>query len=320
MIRIREKILQELNRRLSEISWFKDQDIINQDDTQSFFSGIADYINYVKLQPTLNKFVEELKEDNLFKTVDEQLINEGNQIINKVKADFKVIKSFIKRKKIKILKWDEIFPGSGVHTLNTNQSISLTYRHIEDFLNKENQSIGDIPNLISNLWALLGRFEISDDLTPKLKKISDSYHEVYRLYEEKLKDKNILVHYLRLEDYQKLNEVWLYYYDKSVKLSHFGFMFYELLDEKRTVYSLSAEQLKLIKDNKTKYLLWLHRFHNYLTDRLEETYWLEEASIWVWENFGRTVVSLFLIIVILWILKLLGISAPVEFLVNLLKP
>jgi hypothetical protein len=309
MLRVREKILQELNRRSSEISWFKDQDIVSQDDIQSFFSGIADYINYIKLQPTLNKFVEELKEDNLFKAVDEQLINDGNQIIDKVKADFKKIKSFIRRKKIKILKWNEIFPGSGVHTLDTNQSISLAYRQVEDFLNKENQFIGDIPNLISNLWSLLGRFEISD-----------SYHEVYRSYEEKLKDKNILVHYLRLEDYQKLNEVWLYYYDKSVKLSHFGFMFYELLDEKRTVYSLSVEQLKLIKDNKTKYLLWLHRFHNYLIDRLEETYWLEEASIWVWENFGRTVVSLFLIIVILWILKFLGVSAPIEFIVNLLKP
>lgn len=319
-MKVREKILQELTRRSSEIGWFKDQDINNQDATQSFFSGIADYINYVKLQPTLNNFVNQLKEDNLFKTVDKELINNGNQIIEKVKIDFGKIKTILGRKKIKILKWDEIFPGSGVHTLDTTQSISLAYRQVEDFLSKENQFIGDIPSLISNLWSLIGRIDFSEKPTPQLRKISDSYNEIYRSYEEKLKDKDILVHYLRLDDYQKLNEVWSYYYDKNIKLSHFGLMFYELLDEKRTIYSLSPEQLKLIRDNKTKYLLWLHRFHNYLIDRLEETDWLEEATVWMWENFGRTLVSLTFIIIILWILKSLGISAPIEFVVNLLKP
>lgn len=318
-MKAREKILQELNRRSSEISWFQDRDITNQDSTQSFFSGIADYINYIKLQPTLNSFVEELKKDNSFKDIDNELVKEGNTIIEKVKVDFKTIRLFIRRNKFTILSWDNIFPTTGVGTLNADQSISLMYLQVEGFLKKDNQFIGDIPNLITNLWSLLGRIEVSGKTTPKLKKIYESYKEIYRSYEDKLKDKDILIHYLRLEDYQKLNEVWSYYYDKSIVVSHFGMMFHELVNEKRTIPSLSQEQLRLVGEYKTKYLLWLHRFHNYLTDRLEETDWAEAALRWFWENFGKVIVAIYLYLFVLWVLRKLGVNAPTEFNLNFLK-
>lgn len=322
-MRYREKIQQELNRRLAEVTWYRDYTLNDQELAKDFFGRIADYVNYIKVNSELKNFVNNLQKKRECLDIDKELKKDGDEIIQKMKTDFEAIKTIIKNNNVNIKSWEETLPSGYTGALSESQAVSLTYLQLESFLKQDKQYVGDIPSHIAEIWSLNGHLDtmVSAQDNEKLKKISESYYKVQNEYKEKLRLQGNWILYLRYADYEKLNDVWSYYFD-ALNPQEFSLLRLELgeiLGEGITFPSLRQTDIQKIEQKKQEYLLHINRFNNYLIDRLEEKLWSEEALIWFWDNYGKVLVGLWISIILLYVLKAFGITVPIEIINNLLS-
>lgn len=320
----REKIQQELNRRLAEVSWYQDYPLNEQDLAKDFFGRIADYINYIKVNRSLNGFVMSLQTERNKIGIDKDLLKDGNKIITKIQEDFEKIKKIIHSNNVEIKTWDEIITsGSMSGAVSPTVGVFLSYTQIDNFLKNETRYVGDIPSQISEIWSLNGSLEamIKESDKESLRNISDGYKDLSQKYREKLRLQSNWISFLRFGDYEKLLDVWRYYFD-SVNPNEFSSLRLELgeiLGEGIRFPSLSLDYSNKLEKKKKEYLLHINRFNNFLIDKLEERIWLEETGYWLWENFGKVVVALCITVVGLFVLKFMGITTPIDILNILLK-
>lgn len=317
----REKITQEINRRLNEVDWFQRQELQTQELAQTFFSRIADYVNYIKTTRELNKFAQLLENKRKSLDIDNVLKKEGDEIIEKLRTDFELIKRILKKRKVTVMPYEKAFPPGFSGSLSENQVLSLEYFQIDNFLKADTQYVADIPRNISHFWSLLGIVNRRGIQEKKLGEISESYIKVKQDYEEKLRFQQVQISFLRFDDYESLLEVWKYYYEVPdfYNVSILRFKLGKILDEKGTIFSLNQEQKSQLEQYRQEYLLHIHRYHNYLLDELEKKNFWIDAVYWLWNNFGRTLISMIIIFIILYICKYLGFTQPLESIKSLLQ-
>jgi len=322
-MRHREKIQQELNRRLAEVAWYRDYTLNNQDLAKDFFGRIADYVNYIKVNRELKGFVNKLQKTGGCLDVNKKLKKDGDEILKKMETDFESIREIIKNNNVNIKSWEETLPSGYTGALSENQAISLTYKQLESFLKQDEQYVGDIPSHIAEMWSLNGHLDtmVSAGDNEKLKNISESYHQVQNEYKERLRLQGNWISYLRYADYEKLFDVWSYYFD-ALNPQEFSLLRVELgeiLGEGITFPSLPQRDIQKLEQKKQEYLLHINRFNNYLIDRLEQKLWSEETYIWVWDNYGKVLVGMCISIILAFILKICGITVPIDIVNNLLN-
>lgn len=317
-MRHREKIQQELNRRLEEVTWYRDIQITEQDSAKDFFGRVADYVNYAKVNRQLSNYLGELENERKSIKIDKDLEKEGNDLLGKMQKDFQTVNDIIIRNKIEI---KPFVPVSG--TLSEMQAISLTHLQLEEFLKRGTRYVGDIPSHIGELWSLNGHIDglVSYKDKGELKTINESYYSVRDRLQEKLRLQSNWISFLRFDAYERLMDAWSYYFD-SLNPHEFSLLRVELgeiLGWGITMPTLSPLNTDKVQDRKNEYLLIISRFHNYLIDKLEEKSWLEEALIWFWENFGKVIVSMVLSLLLVYLLKSLGFTVPVDLINGMLS-
>lgn len=316
-MRNREKINQELNRRLAEVTWYREYKLNDQDLAKDFFGRIADYVNYIKSNRELCSFVKKLKNDRDNIKVNETIVKEGNAILKKMRDDFKSIKQMAERNSIEIKPY---IPVNGA--LSDSQAVSLAYEILGSYLERKDPDITDLKQYFGELWSLIGHLEPSlpDKEKEDIKKISESYYSLSSKFQEKLRLQQNWVSFYRYNDYENILEAWKYYFD-CLNPEEFSILRIELNDvlgEGIIMPSLSSEIVRKLEEKKQDYLRHISRFHNYLIDKLEERSLMEEARIWLWDNFGKVIFSMVLSLLLVYLLKLLGFTIPIDVINSLL--
>ncbi len=314
---------EELLRRLEEVSLFKSLEITSQDQARSFFSRIADYVNYLKNNPLLSKYVEELKRERENLSINRELIKEGDEIIIFIEKEFKSILRLLKKNGTRIIPHEEIFPsGRSFINASPQQSLSLEVIFLRSFLAQKDKYVGDLPKRIAGLHHIIFSAEgLGLNVSKHKKKLEEQSKTVQR-YKLKIKKQQVYIAYLRFEDFESLDEIWKYYYsDESLSyISSFTFWLKDILQEENFRSTLTIEEKKKLIEKKDEYLLSLSRFNNYLVDKLEATNVLADAWKWIWDNFGKTIISILIMLMLTYVLKnVFKVTAPTDFLKDLLR-
>lgn len=304
-MKVREKILQELNRRLGEVAWFEEKQLTSQTLAQTFFARLADYVNYVKTNKELQNFCKDLEQQRKNLNIDKELLEEGEKILSKLQKDFKRIRNFLKKSRIKVLSLSEAFPPGFVGSVSVQGGIALDYHQIESFVKGKNKFVGDLPKQIRTLAFLISRLKKTGIKMDNLEKIPKSYDNIIPGYEAKLRLQKTYIAFLRFYDYEKLLDVWRLYYetDDSRRFFLLRLETGDILNESTYIPSLNQGDIIKLEKLRSEHLLHLHRFNNYLVDRLEEKILVEETLYWLWGNFGKQIVVLWFAIFILFVLK-----------------
>ena len=325
-VKNRDKILNELSRRLLEVNEFEDKPLNSQKLAQNYFSRIADYMNYVQVDSLLKSFCENLKQEGEKLINDKQFVKESFQTLNKVSDDLDNINKVLKKKKFEIIPIEKIVtPGVPV-AISTKSSISLTYQDLKGVINRYNKSnkeektqyIFEVAKCIRSLWMLLGSMDSEGFKDKKLTEISDSYQPLLENYEKKRSRQDQEMSYLRITDYERLSEVWRLFYDGAnlKNAPYLRLLTGDILASKTTYPHLYEREAKKLNELKEEYSGHLHRFNNYLTDRLEEKVWYVETAKWLLDSFGKTFAGLALVVGLWYLLNWFGVKISLEFIKN----
>lgn len=316
----RTETKEELSRRLEEITWFKKIDLESPELARNFFSRIADYMNLVSTNSRLKKYVEKLYAQRQNLAIDKDLVDEGDKLIKHLDREFKLLKNAIKNKNIKLPTYEEMFPGgSGTITPTPMQFLAMNFKQISSFLNNKNQFVGDIPKIFAEMdMALNSAKKIGLNMNDHEKRFK-KYYKNLNSYKAKLRLQKVTISFLRFDDYEHLEDIWRFYYStEEIKFSRLNFFLGNILNDEIVLPVVTSEEKKYLYEFKPEYLLHIQRFHNYLIDQLENKSLVEKVFIWLWDNLGKTFISLIVILIIFLIFNKF-FNLPLETIIKLIK-
>ena len=298
----RDKATNELTRRYEEVLRKSESGIHNDEEAQQFISLVAHYINYVKRNKLTQDAVSALFKNKEALASDQVLIDEADKIIAQLKIDRDKVARYANRHNIDTGRYQ--FDTSGVaQQITLDKEVSFNLSFLDDYLNlpSDQQRVSDLSSQIGHFRSMVFAVAQLANETKTLKKLKTDYLDISNDFAKKLKMQGVYLDYLRVEDYQALELVWREVYqegDRDERIM-FHLLYGDLFEKYRT---FSQDQQREADNFVAKHMTHLQRFHNYLTDELEDIPATEMFAKWFVEHFGPTFVSLVLIIFIYLIL------------------
>lgn len=270
-------------------------------------------MNFILTNHKLKGYCQQLEKKQKGLTVSKELSKEDDSMIKQLKKYSDDIEGIIKANNITNLPYDKIIPPGYSGSISADQALSLTYWRANSYVTRKTHVAGDGYSGIRELRYLTDELMLKIGKTPELEKIYKDCHKLVENYDNKLKTKSRLEAFLRHDAYKSLLEVWDYFYNGENWKSNLNFiiMYGSCLDSNSSS-ALKTEDAQKINRAKDEYLSSLHKMHNYLSDKYDETNIVFDILSPAIKSFATTLVGLILIGVLLAALNLLNFKLPIK--------
>lgn len=302
----RPKIINELDRRYQEVKQLADRGIHNDSEAQQFINMVAHYQNYVIKNPITKKVFDKLFKEKSLKKVDDGLVKDAELLIQKLKDDRRKLITRARKLKIDINAYKSE-PGHGQITGEMEFSFYLSLLDGYLDLPDDEQRTKDLPRAISNLTQLIFHLQKTGGKKSDLEKLRNDWILKSADYEKRLKNQDVYLDYMRINDYKAINFIWREVYrendfDDSMM---FQLSYGDLFEKNR---NFTGQQQLNANDFVNEHMTHLQRMHNHLIDSVEGMPWFEKLRAWTVEHLGPTFVSLLVLLAIYYIAKRLGLE------------
>lgn len=204
------KDTQELERLYEEVQRAAKSDFGKGQAVKDFYGKLADFIGFIESKKSFTKYIAKLRDDKIIKKIDSDLINEGEQILQKIRGIHPHIKSTVADSGIVLPDLDEAQKSRkpGVfYDISPTESLAMNLRNLDRQLAKENHDVTDIPRIKSTLSVTvldLGYLKVANLYSlPEIQELDKMEERYQGLLDRKRRRINLL----RLSDYDELLQV-----------------------------------------------------------------------------------------------------------------
>jgi hypothetical protein len=312
-------IINELNRRLSEVESYANANLSLSKNASNFFMAIADYFNHVQTNRKLKGYCDQLVNAQKKLSISKELEKDRDAMQGKLKPYFDDINEIITTNNVTIIPNQDIMKPGYCGSISVEQAISLTYWEVDNALkvNNSNRAYETTREII----RLADELIIKGLKNPKLDNIYKECRKAIDAYDDKMKAKIRLEAFLRHDAYVKLFELWNYVYNGRDWKKSFTFciMYREFLDSDSFSTNLSSEGAHKLALAKEEYLPAIHKMHNYLLDKCDETNVVVDIFSQAIRSMTTTFIGLFLIGMLLILCKSINFQLPIKLINEALK-
>ena len=305
----REREIKELERRYQEAVYSTREEITSPLQYEQMLTVISHFMQYLTENRALRKAVKHLTQEKHSVNKDKAVATQSDILIELLKTDSDKLLKIASRKKVPT----EIAPTEGGR-IPDDQQFALTLSAVKEFLANDDREIGEIPKQLGNLRMMVWALEKQGVSKRTLKPFSDpSYTQRQNDFAKKLKLNKLHKNYLRLDDYGTLEDVRKFIYQEMTdQYDQLVFLVAgndDLIDFSHTK-EYDQHERGSAKQRQIEYFGNLLRLHNYLIDELENLPLRMRVWNWLFANFGSSLASVVIILIVYYFALWLG--APID--------
>jgi len=203
--------LEHLNRSFSEIERAYESAFTKEKDVKHFYWKIVDFVEHIEGDDVLVKLFKKHRNDAELNSLEEDLLDKGEIILEKLRTERSRIIQVIKEKDVKIPTAEEFYKdkrtsGLNIYSLTTEESIGTQMDYLRDSLKKDAQiDINEVPRLVSTYNIIILDLEtLRLAHPPKEAEKLNKYNLAYKTLLDKINRRR---DYLSILDYQEVVQV-----------------------------------------------------------------------------------------------------------------
>ncbi len=152
-------MINELRKRFEEIEKASKADFSKGRNVKAFYGKIADYINAVEKNDAIKRRLSKLREDKTIKSLDEELINKGEEILQDLRNQLALVKAIISEKKVELPSYREVYgnrPSGVAFSMSVTESLGSGIETLGRQLDEMNNvDISQISNIASSFYGVV---------------------------------------------------------------------------------------------------------------------------------------------------------------------
>jgi hypothetical protein len=313
----RDRTSKELERRYQEAVYSTRQEIKTPQEYEQMLTVIAHFMQFMTESRILRNAVKRLTNEKKNVKLDYEISEQSKVLLDRLKLDSTKLERIARRNGVPIVINDSL-----TGRIPDEHRFALILHSVRVFLEQDEQSVSLIPEQLGNLRVMVWSLRSQGVSERTLRPFTDPYTPLQNDFAQKLRQNNLYKNYLRLNDYNILEDVRQFIYqemsDQSKQMVFLMVDNDDLIDFSHTK-QYDRNEIESAKARQIEYYGNILRFHNYIVDDLENTPVYVKVGRWLFNNFGSTFVSVLLILAVYYTLIWLGVPIDSDRIIDLLK-